>query len=187
VNNIEELMRELMRSSVLLKRELYRRDEAAATSPEGVNGPTVEVHTCLVCERSAAGEGAQVRHKSNCALARLQRAQAALRSACPELFTAKPVAAPSASAAAQATPHAVVPAAAAPLSGACEHLSGGEDPATRSSVAGSSPTAWPSSPSRAAGRKNRLLAQKEPGALQMGSSMAGRIVAVPASRVRPRS
>jgi hypothetical protein len=90
VNNIEELMTELARASVALKRKLYRRDDAAATSPEGVDGPRIEVHTCLVCDRSAAGEGAHVRHRSNCELARLQRAQKALREAWPELFTKKP-------------------------------------------------------------------------------------------------
>ena len=62
MNNLEELMTELVRSSVALKRKLYRRDEAAATSPEGTDAPTLLVHTCMVCERSAAGEGAQVRH-----------------------------------------------------------------------------------------------------------------------------
>ena len=90
MNNIEELMAELVKSSVALKRKLYRRDEAAATSPEGVDGPHIEVHTCLVCERSAAGQGAQVRHGSSCSLARLQRAQKALREAWPELFARKP-------------------------------------------------------------------------------------------------
>jgi hypothetical protein len=90
VNNIEELMTELVRSSVALKRKLYRRDEAAATSPEGTDAPTLLVHTCIVCERSAAGEGAQVRHEPKCALARLQRAQKALREAWPETFAGKP-------------------------------------------------------------------------------------------------
>lgn len=94
MNNIEELMQELMRSSVLLKRGLYRRDEAASTMPEGTEGATILVHTCMVCERSAAGEGAQVRHKAACALARLQRAQAALRAASPELFAPRGAAAP---------------------------------------------------------------------------------------------
>jgi hypothetical protein len=66
------------------------RDDAAATSPEGVDGPRIEVHTCLVCEHSAAGQGAQVRHKPNCELARLQRAQKVLRESWPELFAKKP-------------------------------------------------------------------------------------------------
>jgi hypothetical protein len=91
MNNLEELMAELVKSSVALKRSLYRRDEAAATSPEGVDAPTVAVHTCLVCERSAAGQGAQVRHKPNCELTRLQRAQKELKAAWPELFTRNPV------------------------------------------------------------------------------------------------
>ena len=60
MNNIEELMRELVRSSVDLKKKLYRRDEAASTSLEGADGPRTEVHTCRLCNRSAAGEGAQV-------------------------------------------------------------------------------------------------------------------------------
>ena len=90
MNNLEELMTELVRSSVALKRKLYRRDEAAATSPEGTDAPTLLVHTCTVCERSAAGEGAQVRHAPKCALARLQRAQAALRASWPEVFATRP-------------------------------------------------------------------------------------------------
>jgi hypothetical protein len=90
MNNIEELMAELVRSSVALKRKLYRRDEAAATSPEGTDAPTLQVHTCLVCERSAAGQGAQVRHEPSCSLARLQRAQKRLREAWPELFAKQP-------------------------------------------------------------------------------------------------
>jgi hypothetical protein len=90
VNNLEELMAELARSSVALKRSLYRRDEAASTSPEGINAPTLLVHTCLVCERSAAGVGAQNHHKPSCSLARLQRAQKALRESWPELFERKP-------------------------------------------------------------------------------------------------
>ncbi len=60
MNNIEELMREFVRSSVLLKRKLYRKDEAATTSPEGVDGPRIEVHTCRLCNRSAVGKGAHV-------------------------------------------------------------------------------------------------------------------------------
>ncbi len=83
-------MTELVKSSVALKRKLYRRDEAAATSPEGTEGPTLLVHSCMVCERSAAGEGAQVRHEPSCSLARLQRAQKALREAWPQLFSRKP-------------------------------------------------------------------------------------------------
>lgn len=85
-NDIENLMAELVRSSVDLKKKLYRRDEHASTSPDGVDGPRMEVHTCRPCNRSAAGEGAQVGHKSRCALARLQKAQKALREAWPGLF-----------------------------------------------------------------------------------------------------
>ena len=86
MNNIEALMAELAKSSVDLKKKLYRTDEAASTSPEGTDGPRIEVNTCRLCNRAAAGKGAQVRHKSGCALARLQRAQKALREAWPELF-----------------------------------------------------------------------------------------------------
>ena len=90
MNNIEELMAELAKSSVDLKKQLYRRDEAASTSPEGTDSPGIEVHTCLLCDRSAVGEGAHVRHQSGCALAKLQKAQRALREAWPELFARKP-------------------------------------------------------------------------------------------------
>jgi hypothetical protein len=82
-------MGELAKSSVDLKKKLYRRDEAASTTPEGLQGPCVSVHCCRLCNRAAAGEEAQVRHKSDCALARLQRAQKALREAWPELFAGK--------------------------------------------------------------------------------------------------
>ena len=90
MNNIEDLMKDLVRASVDLKKKLYRKDEAASTSPEGVDGPRIEVHTCRLCNRSAAGKGAQVRHQSEGALARLQKAQSALREAWPELFERKP-------------------------------------------------------------------------------------------------
>lgn len=89
VSNIEELMAELARASVDLKKKLYRRDEAASTSSEQIEGPSIDVHTCRLCNRSAAGKGAQVRHKSGCSLARLQEAQRALRGAWPELFKTK--------------------------------------------------------------------------------------------------
>jgi hypothetical protein len=96
MNNIEALMHDLVRSSVELKKTLYRRDDSASTSPEGTDGPCVEVHTCRVCDRSAAGKGAQVRHEPDCQLAKLQTAQSALREAWPELFV-RHRAAPSAS------------------------------------------------------------------------------------------
>ena len=89
VSHIEELMAELAKSSVDLKKKLYRRDGAASTSPEGTDGPRIEVNTCRLCNRAAAGEGAHVRHRSDCSLARLQRAQKALRGAWPELFAGK--------------------------------------------------------------------------------------------------
>lgn len=105
MNNLESLMTELARASVALKRKLYRRDDAAATSPEGVDGPHIQVHTCRLCDRSAVGQGAQICHKSGCALARLQKAQKALREAWPELFERKSE-----------------PDTEAPASGACAHL-----------------------------------------------------------------
>jgi hypothetical protein len=91
VNNIEGLMKDLVRASLDLKKKLYRKDEAASTSAEGTDGPRIEVHTCRLCNRSAAGKGSQVRHQSDCTLAKLQRAQAALRDAWPELFERKEV------------------------------------------------------------------------------------------------
>jgi hypothetical protein len=91
VTAIEKLMAELVKSSVDLKKKLYRRDEAASTSPEGVDGPRTTIHVCRVCNRAAAGKRAQVRHQSGCALAKLQMAQAALREAWPELFEREPV------------------------------------------------------------------------------------------------
>jgi hypothetical protein len=99
MNNIEGMMRELVRSSVVLKHKLYRRDDFASTSPEGTEGPRIAVHACRLCNRAAAGDGAQVRHKSDCPLTRLQKAQTALREAWPELFAGKP--APAKKAAAQ--------------------------------------------------------------------------------------
>jgi hypothetical protein len=86
MNNIEVLMAELAKSSVDLKKKLYRRDEAASTSPEGTDGTRIEVHACRLCNRAAAGKEAHVRHQAGCALARLQDAQKALRVAWPELF-----------------------------------------------------------------------------------------------------
>lgn len=86
VNDLEALMRDLVTSSVDLKRRLYRRDEAASTTPDGSEGPRISVHACRLCNHAAAGDGAQVRHKSDCSLARLQRAQKVLRDAWPELF-----------------------------------------------------------------------------------------------------
>jgi hypothetical protein len=89
MNNIEELMRELVKSSVMLKHGLYGRDRTASTTPAGTDGPCIEVHTCCVCNHSAVGENAQVRHTTGCALAKLQKAQADLREAWPELFEKK--------------------------------------------------------------------------------------------------
>jgi hypothetical protein len=91
MSNLEKLMAELARSSVDLKRKLYRKDSTASTSPEGTDGPRIEVHTCRLCNRAAAGKDAQVSHRSGCALAKLQMAQRALREAWPELFGGKPV------------------------------------------------------------------------------------------------
>jgi len=90
LNNIEGLMKDLVRATVDLKKKLYRRDEAASTSPEGTEGPRVAVHACRLCNRAAAGKEAQVRHESDCPLAKLQVAQKALREAWPELFARNP-------------------------------------------------------------------------------------------------
>ena len=89
MSDIEELMRDVVRTSVALKKKLYRRDDAASTTPEGSEGPRISVHACRVCNHSAAGDGAQVRHKGDCPLAKLQRAQKALCQAWPELFAEK--------------------------------------------------------------------------------------------------
>jgi hypothetical protein len=83
-------MADLVKASVGLKRALYRRDDFASTTAMGTDGPRTTVHTCAVCKRSAAGQGAEVRHKSDCPLAKLQRAHKALREAWPELFETKP-------------------------------------------------------------------------------------------------
>ena len=53
MNDIEGLMAELAKSFVDLKKKLYRRDEAAAATPEGTDGPYIEVHTCRLCNRAA--------------------------------------------------------------------------------------------------------------------------------------
>lgn len=90
-----------MLASVALKRVLYQRDDAASTTPEGTDGPRTTIHVCQVCRRAAAGADAQVRHKSRCELAQLQRAQKALRAAWPELFGGKSVQVPAASAGAR--------------------------------------------------------------------------------------
>jgi hypothetical protein len=90
VSNLEELMRDLVRSSVSLKRVLYQRDDFASTAGDGTDAPATSVHICRVCKRAAAGKNAQVRHKSDCPLAKMQRAQKALREAWPELFERKP-------------------------------------------------------------------------------------------------
>jgi hypothetical protein len=149
MNNIEELMMELARASVDVKRELYKRDDVASTTPEGVGGPTLLVHTCMICERSAVGKGAQVRHQPNCALARLQRAQKALRAAWPELFTSKPAqAAPAPS----TTTAPALPSASASVPGvpsACAHLGGGVALAERAYDM----HAWPDSAPQSSRRK----------------------------------
>jgi hypothetical protein len=87
-NDIESLMRDLVRCSTALKRELYRYDLTAATTLEGIDGPTVRVHQCKVCNKMAAGEEAQIKHRAGCELAKLQEAQRRLREAWPELFAA---------------------------------------------------------------------------------------------------
>jgi hypothetical protein len=58
MNNLEELMAEWARSSVDLKRKLYRREEAASTCPEGADGPWIEMQTApaveSVCSRTGS-------------------------------------------------------------------------------------------------------------------------------------
>ena len=91
-NDIESLMRELVRSSNAMKPRLYRFDQSASTSPDGTDGPTVRVHECRICHRMAAGESAQIRHRAGCELARLQKAQKRLKEVWPGLFeAAKPM------------------------------------------------------------------------------------------------
>ena len=91
MNELEVRMRDVVLASLALKRALYQRDDAASTTPEGTDGPRTTIHVCQVCRRAAAGADAQVRHKSRCELAQLQRAQKALRAAWPELFAKKPL------------------------------------------------------------------------------------------------
>jgi hypothetical protein len=89
-SSIERLIGDLVRSSVALKRTLYKADEFASTTSEQTEGPTTRVHVCRVCNRMAAGEKAHIRHRKDCALAALQEAQKRLRESWPELFvTAK--------------------------------------------------------------------------------------------------
>jgi hypothetical protein len=132
MGNLEELMTELARSSVGLKRVLYQRDDFASTTGEGKDAPSTSVHICLVCKRAAAGKDAQVRHKSACALARLQRAQKALREMWPELFAPKP--APAVLAAA--------PAPSAPPAKCVAHLSGA-DPVAAAPASAEFPAYFP--------------------------------------------
>jgi hypothetical protein len=82
--------KELVESSVALERTLYCQYEAAVTSPERTDAPPHPVYACMLCERSAAGEEAQVRHEPKCALARLQTAQKVLREAWPGLLAPEP-------------------------------------------------------------------------------------------------
>jgi hypothetical protein len=144
VNNIEGMMSELVKSSVNLKHKLYRRDESASTTPEGMEGPRISVHTCRLCNRAAAGEGAQVSHKADCPLPRLQRAQKALREAWPELFTPKP--APAVLAAA--------PLPSAPPAKCVAHLSG-DDPVASAPSSAEFPAYFPPPPPRATRLKGR--------------------------------
>jgi hypothetical protein len=140
MNNLEALMREVVRSSVHLKHNLYRRDNFASTSPEGTEGPRIVVHACLVCNRAAAGKEAHVRHRSNCELARLQRAQKALWEAWPELFAPKPSPA--------------MPAAAPPVK-CVTHLSGNADPVDLAPADGGSGAFFPPPALPATRRKGR--------------------------------
>jgi hypothetical protein len=56
----------------------------------GETAPPSKCTLAKLCNRSAAGKGAQVRHWSDGPLAKLQKAQRALREALPELFAAEP-------------------------------------------------------------------------------------------------
>jgi hypothetical protein len=151
VNDLETMMRELVKSSVLLKHKLYRRDDFSSTSPEGTEGPHISVHACRLCNRAAAGNGAQVRHKSDCPLARLQRAQRALHGAWPELFTSKPAQAAPAPSTATAPVLASASASVPGISSACAHLGGGVAPVERAYDM----HAWPDSAPQSSRRKGR--------------------------------
>ena len=89
-NDIETLMRDLARSSVELRRALFKNDSRAATTPEGTEGSTVRVHACTLCYRMAAGDEAQIRHEAGCPVKRLMDAQERLKTCWPELFKAAP-------------------------------------------------------------------------------------------------
>ena len=89
-NDIEGLMRDLARSSVELRKALFRNDTSAATTPEGIDGATIRVITCTVCYRTAAGPDAQIRHETGCRVKKLHEAQSRLRAVWPELFRASP-------------------------------------------------------------------------------------------------
>ena len=89
-NDIETLMRDLARSSVELRRALFKNDKSAATTPEGTEGPTVRVHACTVCNRMAAGSDAQIRHEAGCPVKKLHEAQERLGAVWPELFKPAP-------------------------------------------------------------------------------------------------
>jgi hypothetical protein len=173
-----------VRASAALKGLLYLQDVDAATTPEGTDGPRTRIHICRVCGRAAAGLKAQVHHEPSCALARLQLAQAALRSAWPELFTAEPAAASPASAASSPVPREAVLPAAAPS--AHTHLNGDADPAKRPS--GFSPSTWPqAAPPRNkegkdTGREAGLKAGSRPTAT--GSALPSKCYD---ARTRPRS
>lgn len=81
MNNLEELMRDLVRSSVLLRQDMYHRKQLTA--------PRIVVHVCRLCNR-AAGNREYVRHRYGCPLAKLQKSQKRLRAAWPELFANEP-------------------------------------------------------------------------------------------------
>jgi hypothetical protein len=166
VNNIEELMTELARASVALKGFLYLQDSDSSTTPEGTDGPRTRIHICRVCGRAAAGKEAQVHHEPNCALARLQRAQKALRKASPEMFTPKPAPAPPAAPDAQApmSRRAVVPAA----------IENDQPPA-------SSTPPEPQAPQRRVRQRGRAACL---GAVHQGAPVPAAPVFVPPSQVR---
>jgi hypothetical protein len=81
MSDFEKLVSDLAKSSVALKKKLYRRDENG-TSISG----SIPIHMCRVCNRSAAGKGAEVKHRSDCALKAMQESQKALRALWPAVF-----------------------------------------------------------------------------------------------------
>lgn len=177
MNNLETLMAELVRASVGLKRFLYLQDAEASSTPEGADGPLTTIHLCRVCGKAAAGKEAQVHHEPNCGLARLQRAQAALRGACPELFAwSKPAA---------GAPPSTAPQDAAPpvASGAQARM--GRRAVVPAAIENDQPPASSAPPEpQAARRKVRQSRAAQLGAVHRGTPVPAAPVYVPPSQVR---